>query len=81
MQIKEEKNGEVMIVTIDDHLDTASAPVFETRLLGLIDDPTLRREMAESARAYASGQTWGAIMGRLRDRYLALAGRRASMAV
>src|SRR5690349_17450858 len=37
MQIKEEKNGEVMIVTIDDHLDTASAPVFETRLLGLID--------------------------------------------
>ena len=37
MQIKEEKQGDVMIVTIDDHLDTASAPAFEQRLLGLID--------------------------------------------
>jgi len=26
-----------MIVTIDDHLDTAAAPAFETKLLGLID--------------------------------------------
>ncbi len=41
-------------------------------LLGLIDNPELRREMAEAARDYALNQTWPAIMGRLRDRYLAL---------
>jgi len=44
-------------------------------LLGLIDSPPLRREMAEAARSYALGQTWGAIMGRLRERYLAVADR------
>ena len=44
-------------------------------LLGLADNPALRREMAESARAYALTQTWGAIMGRLRDRYLAISHR------
>ena len=49
-------------------------------LLGLLDDPALRREMAESARIYALTQTWPAIMGRLRDRYLALAGRNAPVA-
>jgi glycosyltransferase involved in cell wall biosynthesis len=43
-------------------------------LLGLVDDPSLRRELAESARAYALTQTWPAIMGRLRERYLAIAG-------
>jgi stage II sporulation protein AA (anti-sigma F factor antagonist) len=37
MQIKEEKHGDVMIMNIDDHLDTAAAPQFEQRLLGLID--------------------------------------------
>jgi anti-anti-sigma factor len=37
MQIKEEKQGDVMIVTINDHLDTAAAPGFEQKLLGLID--------------------------------------------
>jgi anti-anti-sigma factor len=37
MQIKEEKQEDVIIVTIDDHLDTAAAPGFETKLLGLID--------------------------------------------
>jgi anti-anti-sigma factor len=37
MQIKEEKQGEVMIVVIDDHLDTMAAPGFEKQLLGLID--------------------------------------------
>jgi anti-anti-sigma factor len=37
MQINEEKQGDVTIVTIDDHLDTATAPAFEARLLGLID--------------------------------------------
>ena len=37
MQIKEEKKDGVLILTIDDHLDTAAAPVFENRVLGLID--------------------------------------------
>ena len=37
MQIKEEKQDDVVIVSIDDHLDTVSAPQFEARLLGLID--------------------------------------------
>jgi anti-anti-sigma factor len=37
MQINENKQGDVMIVTIDDHLDTVSAPAFEQRLLGLIE--------------------------------------------
>jgi glycosyltransferase involved in cell wall biosynthesis len=44
-------------------------------LLGLADNAGLRHEMAESARAYALTQTWPAIMGRLRDRYLGLADR------
>ena len=48
-------------------------------LIGLVDDSSLRREMAESARAYALGQTWAAIMGRLRDRYLAIADRGAKV--
>jgi len=50
-------------------------------LLGLVDSPPLRREMAESARAYALGQTWAAIMGRLRERYLAIAEKAAPVAV
>ena len=37
MQLHEQKQGDVMIVTIDDHLDTAAAPGFEQRLLGLIE--------------------------------------------
>jgi anti-anti-sigma factor len=37
MQIKEEKQDDVVIVSIDDHLDTVSAPQFEARLLGLIE--------------------------------------------
>jgi anti-anti-sigma factor len=37
MDIKEEKQDDVMIVSVDDHLDTSSAPDFEQRLLGLID--------------------------------------------
>jgi anti-anti-sigma factor len=36
MQIKEEKQADVVIVSIDNHLDTVSAPQFEARLLGLI---------------------------------------------
>lgn len=50
-------------------------------LLGLIDNVGLRREMAEAARNYALTQTWPAIMGRLRDRYLVLAERRSVVAV
>jgi glycosyltransferase involved in cell wall biosynthesis len=49
-------------------------------LLGLTDNSSLRHEMAESARLYALSQTWPAIMGRLRERYLAIAGRGVSMA-
>ena len=37
MQIKENKQGEVLILTISEHLDSATATVFESRLLGLID--------------------------------------------
>jgi hypothetical protein len=44
-----------------------------TALLGLVDDAGLRREMADSARTYALSQTWQAINGRLRERYLAVA--------
>jgi len=37
MQIKESKQGEVLILTISEHLDSATSTVFESRLLGLID--------------------------------------------
>jgi anti-anti-sigma factor len=37
MQIQEERHGDVQIITIDDHLDTSTATLFETRLLGMID--------------------------------------------
>lgn len=37
MQIIEDKQGDVMVVGISDHLDTVTAPIFESRLLGLID--------------------------------------------
>ncbi len=37
MQIQEERQGDVQIIIIDDHLDTSTATVFETRLLGMID--------------------------------------------
>jgi glycosyltransferase involved in cell wall biosynthesis len=48
--------------------------VMANALIGLADDTALRREMADSARDYALTQTWPAIMGRLRERYLAVAG-------
>ncbi len=50
-------------------------------LVSLVEDHALRREMAGAARAYAITQTWGAIMGRLRDRYLAIAGRAEPVAL
>lgn len=46
----------------------------------LADDPDLRRRMSGSARAYALSQTWDAIMGGLRARYLAIVAGRGSSA-
>jgi anti-anti-sigma factor len=37
MQSQEEKQGEILILTISEHLDTSTATAFETRLLGSID--------------------------------------------
>ncbi len=37
MQIKEDKQDDVMVVTVTEHLDSATASVFESRLLGLVD--------------------------------------------
>jgi glycosyltransferase involved in cell wall biosynthesis len=49
---------------------------FAEVLIRLNDDAALRRDIAEAARAYALTQTWEAIMGGLRDRYLAIVERR-----
>jgi anti-anti-sigma factor len=37
MQIKEDKRGEILVVTVSEHLDTATSTIFESRLLGLVD--------------------------------------------
>jgi anti-anti-sigma factor len=37
MQIQEEKQGDVFIFTISEHLDTASSMTFEPRLLGCVE--------------------------------------------
>ena len=37
MQIKEDKQNDVMVLTVTEHLDSATASVFESRLLGLVD--------------------------------------------
>lgn len=37
MQIQEDKQGDIFILTISEHLDTASSTMFENRLLGSID--------------------------------------------
>lgn len=34
MEIKEDKQGDVTIVTVTEHLDSATSSVFEPRLLG-----------------------------------------------
>lgn len=44
-------------------------------LLSLVDQADERRRMAEAARRYAESQSWGAIMGGLRDRYLSVVER------
>jgi phosphatidylinositol alpha 1,6-mannosyltransferase len=45
---------------------------FARAVMRLTDDADDRRRTSESARAYALSQTWGAIMGSLRRRYLAI---------
>jgi glycosyltransferase involved in cell wall biosynthesis len=42
---------------------------FASALLGLVDRPQQRAEMAQAAREYAVSQSWDAIMGALRERY------------
>ncbi len=37
MQIKEDKQGEILIVTVSEHLDTSTSSIFESRLLGMVD--------------------------------------------
>ena len=37
MQIKQEKQGDMVILAIDEHLDTATSPELESHLLGLIE--------------------------------------------
>ena len=37
MQIQESKQGEILILTISEHLDSTTAAVFEPRLLGLVE--------------------------------------------
>ncbi len=41
-------------------------------ILSLVERPDERRRMAEAARRYAESQSWDAIMGGLRDRYLSV---------
>jgi glycosyltransferase involved in cell wall biosynthesis len=52
---------------------------FAAALLTLVDDAPLRRRLADSARAYACSQTWDAIMGALRQRYLAIVESRTAL--
>jgi glycosyltransferase involved in cell wall biosynthesis len=49
-------------------------------MIRIVDDPDLRERLADSARAYALSQTWDAIMGALRDRYLAVVAASADRA-
>jgi glycosyltransferase involved in cell wall biosynthesis len=49
---------------------------FAEFLIRLVDDAACRRDLAAAARSYALTQTWDAINGALRDRYLAIIERR-----
>jgi glycosyltransferase involved in cell wall biosynthesis len=42
---------------------------FASALLALVEQPALRKTMAEAAHCYAASQSWDAIMAALRDRY------------
>jgi anti-anti-sigma factor len=37
MQIKENRQSDVLVLTVSEHLDSATSTIFESRLLGLID--------------------------------------------
>ena len=37
MHIQEEKQGDIIILTISEHLDTVTAPPFEARLMSVVD--------------------------------------------
>lgn len=50
-----------------------SGPFADT-LLALIDDPSLRARLGGSAREFAAGQSWDAVMALIRDRYHEAAG-------
>lgn len=53
-------------------IDPAAPPeAFARAVLELADDAARRERMARAARAHAEGQSWSAIMGALRDRYVA----------
>ncbi|MDB6155616.1 MAG: anti-sigma-factor antagonist [Chthoniobacteraceae bacterium] len=54
MQIQEERQGDVQIITIDDHLDTSTATLFEARLLGMIDRGTRRILLDCTALSYVN---------------------------
>ncbi|WP_165226348.1 glycosyltransferase family 4 protein [Aquisphaera insulae] len=59
-------------------VDPAETPAqFADAVLSLVRDPERRADMAQAARAFALSQSWGAIMGGLRDRYEALVGTSA----
>jgi glycosyltransferase involved in cell wall biosynthesis len=49
-------------------------PAFADALIRLVDDHDRRRRLADGARAFAASQTWDAIHGALRRRYLAILG-------
>jgi glycosyltransferase involved in cell wall biosynthesis len=57
-------------------LDPKTTPdPFARAVMTLVDDVELRRRYADSARAHALSQTWDAIMGALRDRYVHVIGQ------
>ena len=56
MQIKESKQGEVLILTISEHLDSATATVFESRLLGLVPGELPAARGAAGASDFAAGR-------------------------
>jgi anti-sigma B factor antagonist len=54
MQIREQRTGDVAILSIDDHLDTAAAPALEQKLTQLIDGENRRIIIDCAALAYVN---------------------------